>query len=210
MGAAASLFSEMGERSIVVEGCVVKRDRRVPDKVVVATNASKCFLLNPRPGQPPAMVADKHEVPAVTIQARKIAIKNDLTKWMNRFQSVGINKDLLHIRSIGLQRIDQFMGGGAVEIPVEGEVDTISVFMLENLEVHGHRLPSFPPPGGGTFRLTEKDFSIGRRCVTPEVVKRREAQRRQFYFRSATFDSTVSTGTPIHVQDAASHETYQQ
>ena len=34
------------------------------------------------------------------------------------------------------------------------------------------------------------------RCVTPGVVKRREAQRRQFNFRSATIDSTISTGTP--------------
>ena len=35
------------------------------------------------------------------------------------------------------------------------------------------------------------------RCVTPGVVKRREAQRRQFYFRSATIDSSISTGTAI-------------
>lgn len=34
------------------------------------------------------------------------------------------------------------------------------------------------------------------RCVTPGVVKRREAQRRQFNFRFATIDSTISTGTP--------------
>jgi len=35
------------------------------------------------------------------------------------------------------------------------------------------------------------------RCVTPGEVKRREAQPRQFNFRSATIDSTISTGTPI-------------
>jgi hypothetical protein len=135
------------------------------------------------------MVADEHQVPAATAQTGKIAMKDDLTKWMNRFQSVGIDKDLLHIRSIGFQGIDQLMGGGAVEIPVEGEVDTIAAFMLEYPEIHGHRLSSFPPPGAAPL--------VDDRYVTPEEVKRREAQPRQLYFRSATIDSPIFTGTPI-------------
>ena len=90
-------------------------------------------------------------------------MKDDLTKWMNRFQSVGIDKDLLHIRSIGSQGIDQLMGGGTVEITVEGEVDTIPVFMLENLEVQGHRLAFLSTAAGGTIRLSEKDSSNERR-----------------------------------------------
>lgn len=109
------------------------------------------------------MVADEDQVPAATAQTGQIAMKDDLTEWMNRFQSVGIDEDLLHIRPVGFQGVDQFVGGGAVEIPVEGEVNTIAVFMLENLEIHGHRLPSFPPPGGVTIRLPENDSSSGRR-----------------------------------------------
>lgn len=143
------------------------------------------------------MVADEHQVPAATAQTGKIALKDDLTKWMNRFQSVGIDKDLLHIRSIGFQGIDQLMGGCAVEIPVEGEVDTIPVFMLENLEVQGHRLPSFPPPEAAPSVCRKRIPVMNARCVTPGVVKRREAQRRQLYFRSATIDSPISTGTPV-------------
>ena len=104
------------------------------------------------------MVADEHQVPAAAVQTGKIAMKDDLTKWMNRFQSVGIDEDLLHIRSVGFQGIDQFMGGGAVEIPVEGEVDAVSVFVLENLEIHGHRLSSFPPPGGRHHPFARKGF----------------------------------------------------
>ena len=104
------------------------------------------------------MVADEHQVPATAAQTGKIAMKDDLTKWMNRFQSVGIDEDLLHIRSVGFQGIDQFMGGGAVEIPVEGEVDAVSVFVLENLEIHGHRLSSFPPPGGRHHPFARKGY----------------------------------------------------
>jgi hypothetical protein len=50
------------------------------------------------------------------------------------------------------------MGGGAVEISVEGEVDTIAVFMLENLEINGHWLSSFPPPGGRHLPFARKGF----------------------------------------------------
>jgi hypothetical protein len=46
------------------------------------------------------MVADEHQVPAATAQAGKIVMKDDLAKRMNRFQSVGINKNLLYIRSV--------------------------------------------------------------------------------------------------------------
>jgi hypothetical protein len=104
------------------------------------------------------MVADKHHVSGTAAQAGEIAIKHDLAKMMNRFQSVGVDKNLIHIRSIGFKDIDQFMGGGAVEIPVEGKVDAVSVFMLENLEIDGHRLASFLPPVGGIVRLPKKGF----------------------------------------------------
>ena len=104
------------------------------------------------------MIPDKYQIPAAIEQTGKITIKDDLTERMNRFQSIGVDKDLLHIRSIGSQDIDQFMGGGAVEIPVESEVDTIFALMLENLEINGHRLSSFPPPGGGILRLPKKGF----------------------------------------------------
>jgi hypothetical protein len=156
------------------------------------------------------MVADEHQVPAATAQTGKIAMKDDLTKWMNRFQSVGIDKDLLHIRSIGFQGIDQLMGGGAVEIPVEGEVDTISVFMLENLEIHSHRLSSFPPPGGGIIRLPEKDSSIGRQVrhtgsgeaaggsTQASLIQIRNHRQHNFHRHTD------------HIQDAASHETKKQ
>lgn len=107
-------------------------------------------------------------------------MKDDLTKWMNRFQPVGIDKDLLHFRAIGFQGIDQLMGGCAVEIAVEGEVDTVAVFMLENLEINGHRLSSFPPPGAVPSVCQKRIPVMDAGRVTLGVVKRREAQRRPF------------------------------
>ena len=104
------------------------------------------------------MVADEHQVPATAAQAGKIAMKDDLTKGMNRFQSVGINKDLLHVRSVRFEGIDQLMSRCPIEISVEGEVDTIAVFVLENLEINGHRLSSFPPPGGRHHPFARKGF----------------------------------------------------
>jgi hypothetical protein len=47
------------------------------------------------------MIADEHQVPASAAHAGKVAKKDDLTKWMNRFQPVGIDKYLIHIRSAG-------------------------------------------------------------------------------------------------------------
>lgn len=47
------------------------------------------------------------------------------------------------------------MGRGAVKIPVEGEMNTVSVFELENSKIHGHRLSSFLPPGGEVIRLPQ-------------------------------------------------------
>jgi hypothetical protein len=143
------------------------------------------------------MVANEHQVPAVTVQTGKIAMKNDLTKWMDRFQSVGIDEDLLHIRSVGFQGVDQLMGGGAVEISVEGEVDTIAVFMLENLEINGHRLTSFPLPGAIRSVCQKRIPAMDARRVALKVVKRREAQHRPFQLRSATIDNPISTSTPI-------------
>ncbi len=54
------------------------------------------------------------------------------------------------------------MGGGAVEVSVKGEMDTVIAFKLENLEIHGHRLPTFLPPTGGIIRLPERLFRDGR------------------------------------------------
>ncbi len=156
------------------------------------------------------MVADENQVSGTSTQTGKIAIKNDLTERMNRFQSVGVDKNLLHIRSIGFKGVNQFMCGGAVEIPVEAEVDTVSVFMLENLEIHGHRLSSFLPPVGGIIRLPEKVSSIGR-------------QVRHTGGGEAAGGSTQALLTQIRklrqhnghwhtnqVQNAASHDTIQQ
>jgi hypothetical protein len=54
------------------------------------------------------------------------------------------------------------MGGSAVEITIEGKVDTMIAFKLENFEIHGHRLPSFLPPTGGIIRLPEHISMDGR------------------------------------------------
>ena len=47
------------------------------------------------------MVADEHQIPALAAQAGKVAMKDRLTKGMDRFQSVGIDKHLVHIRATG-------------------------------------------------------------------------------------------------------------
>ncbi len=41
MGAILSIRSEIGRRSIVAEGCVVKQEQKVPDSVVMAGNPSR-------------------------------------------------------------------------------------------------------------------------------------------------------------------------
>jgi carbonic anhydrase/acetyltransferase-like protein (isoleucine patch superfamily) len=41
MGSVVSIFSQVGERSIVAEGSVVKLNQVVPEKVVVAGNPAK-------------------------------------------------------------------------------------------------------------------------------------------------------------------------
>jgi carbonic anhydrase/acetyltransferase-like protein (isoleucine patch superfamily) len=41
MGAVASIFSQVGEQSIVAEGSVVKLNQKIPDKVVVAGNPAR-------------------------------------------------------------------------------------------------------------------------------------------------------------------------
>jgi hypothetical protein len=77
------------------------------------------------------------------------------------------------------------MGGGTVEIPVEGEVDTISVFMLENFEIHGHRSFSFPSPGSGIIRLPEKDSINGHQACHNKIgeAAARSTQTVPFQFR---------------------------
>ena len=108
------------------------------------------------------MIADEHQVPASAAHTGKVAKKDDLTEWMHRFQPVGIDKDLIHIRVAGFQCVDQFMGGSTIEISIEGEMYTVIAFKLENLEIHGHRLPSFLPPTGGIIRLPEHISIDGR------------------------------------------------
>ena len=156
------------------------------------------------------MVADEHQVPAATAQTGKIAMKDDLTKWMNRFQSVGIDKDLLHIRSEGFQGIDQLMGGCAVEIPVEGEVHTVPVFMLENLEIHSHRLSSFPPPGGGIIRLPEKDSSNERQVRHNGSGEAAGSSTQAILFQIRNLRQPNFHWHTNHFQHAASHKSYQQ
>lgn len=46
-------------------------------------NQPNC-LLNPGPGQPPAMVAGEDQLAATATQAGKIALQDDPTKGMNR------------------------------------------------------------------------------------------------------------------------------
>jgi hypothetical protein len=65
---------------------------------------------------------------------------------MDRGQPIGIDKYLMHIRAVGIQGINQFVGRGAVEISIKAKMDTVPVFKLEYFKVHGHRLPSFLPP----------------------------------------------------------------
>jgi hypothetical protein len=108
------------------------------------------------------MVANEHQVPAATVQAGQVAEQNDLTEGMDRPQPVGVDKDLIHLRAAGSQGIDQFVGGRAVKIAIECQVDTVFAFKLKNLEVRSHRLPSFLPPAGGIIRLPEQVSSDGR------------------------------------------------
>jgi hypothetical protein len=156
------------------------------------------------------MVADEHQVPAASAQTGEIAIKNDLTERMNRFQSVGIDENLLHIRSIGFQGVDQFMSGGAVEISVEAEVDTVSALMLENLEIHGHRLSAFPPPVGGIIRLPEKDSSIGRQVRHTGSGEAAGGSTQAFSIQIRNLQQHNFRWHTDQVQNAASHETNQQ
>ena len=74
------------------------------------------------------MVADEHQVPATAACTGKVAKQDDLAKRVDRFQPVGVDKDLIHIRAAGFQGVDQFMGGGAVEVSIEGEMDTAFAF----------------------------------------------------------------------------------
>jgi hypothetical protein len=46
--------------------------------------SSPFFLLDPRSGQTPAVIAGEHQVSAAAAQAGNIAMKDDLTKGMNR------------------------------------------------------------------------------------------------------------------------------
>jgi hypothetical protein len=109
------------------------------------------------------MVANEHQVPATAVQTGQVVEQNDLSEWMDGPQSVGIDKDLIHVRAAGFQGIDQFVGGRTVKIAIKGQMNAVFAFKLENLEIGSHRLPSFLPPTGGIIRLTEQVSSDRRR-----------------------------------------------
>jgi hypothetical protein len=150
------------------------------------------------------MIADKHEVFLATSQQRQIPVQNDLAEGMDRCQSIGVDEDLIHFRTIGFQGIDQFMGGRAVKIAIQSQVHAASVFQLENFEVYGHRLRSFLPPIGGVIRLPQA-FALVKRGGGRKNVKRREAQLRSVgtQFRNPTrIHRHINVGP---LQHAASH-----
>ena len=113
------------------------------------------------------MIADEYQVSAAAVKSGKVAVEDDLTEGMDRFQSIGVDKYLVYIGSTRLRDIDQFVGGTAVKIPIKGEMDAVFVFMLENLEIHGHRLPSFPSPDGGLSVCQNRYPAAWRGRVTP-------------------------------------------
>lgn len=47
------------------------------------------------------MITNKHQVLATTAQAGKVAMKDNLAKRVDRFQTVGIDEHLVYIRTAG-------------------------------------------------------------------------------------------------------------
>jgi hypothetical protein len=67
---------------------------------------------------------------------------------------------------------------------------------LEDLEIHGHRLPPFLPPGGGIARLPQLDSCDGRR--KRHIGKRRsggENQHEHASIGATTIDDIIAIGT---------------
>ena len=111
------------------------------------------------------MVAEENQFRAAKAQIGKIALQDRLAERVYCFQTAGIDYDLIHTLLTGGQGVDQFMGGSTVEVAIESEADT--VFRLASksidLEVHGHRLPSFRPPHNGGIHCRPRAREMGGR-----------------------------------------------
>ena len=71
--------------------------------------------MDPGFGQTPAVVADKYEASDHT---GNVMGQNDPPKVVNRFQSVGIDENLIHLRAAGFQGVDQFVRRRTVEVTI--------------------------------------------------------------------------------------------
>lgn len=98
------------------------------------------------------MVTKKNEISGTFLDGRQITVQDNLAKWMDRGKPIGVDKNLMYFRIVGFQGVDQFVGRGAVKIPVKTKMDTVRILELENLKVHGHRHPPFPKLGGAIIR----------------------------------------------------------
>jgi hypothetical protein len=106
-------------------------------------------LLDPRPGKSPPMIAKKNKILGTTAHDGQIAVEHNLTKGMDRGQSIGVDEYLVNIRAVWLQFVDQLVGRATVKVSIEAKMNAVFVLKLENFEVHGHRLPSFLTPVSG-------------------------------------------------------------
>ena len=89
------------------------------------------------------MLADEHQIEAAAAQPGEVALQDNSAKGMDQLQSIGVDEHLVHIPCARFQRVDQLMGRRPVKVAVEIEMDTVFAFQLDDLEIHGHRLPSF-------------------------------------------------------------------
>jgi hypothetical protein len=97
------------------------------------------------------------------------------------------------------------MGGSAVEITIEGKVDTMIAFKLENFEIHGHRLPSFLPPTGGIIRLPEHISRMDDRTVTPRRDEAAGSSIQTTQSQTSRYRQRKFNRYRNQIQDAASH-----
>ena len=61
-----------------------------------------------------------------------------LPERMNIFESVGVDKDLVHNFRISLNVVKQFVSGAAIKITDQFEMYAVTVPMSENLEIACH------------------------------------------------------------------------
>ncbi|PID39914.1 MAG: hypothetical protein CR984_05915 [Proteobacteria bacterium] len=60
------------------------------------------------------------------------------------------------------------MGGGTVELSIQGKMDTVFVFDLKDIEIHGHGTPPFPPLNSGMIHSPAAGLTGGWQIVILE------------------------------------------